>query len=72
MKMMEEALRENRPRKQEEFIFAANTGEYNQKFGAMMGMIYLGQQGMESGNLGLKKIFHQGYERFATRILRGI
>lgn len=67
---MIEALGENRPRKQEEFIFAANTGEYYQKFGAMMGMIYLGQQWMESGNLGLKNIFHQGYEGFIPKILK--
>ncbi len=63
------ALMEEDRNRQEEYIEYSMTGRYEDKFGAMMGMLYLAQEWINSGNSGLKVLFHKGYEGFLVKIL---
>lgn len=64
---MKDALRENSPEKQKQYVYEANFGNYYDKYAAMCGLIYLGRQWQSGGILRLKELFDQGYCGFAAR-----
>lgn len=68
-KTMEGALMEKDQDKQEEFIQASMTGAYQDKFGAMLGMIYLARQWTDHGNKGLVVLLQEGYKGFLSRVM---
>ena len=64
------AMREEDPAAQAEFVESSMTGKFDEKFGAMLGMLYLAQEWIKRGNLGLNELFQRGYEGFLSRILK--
>ena len=64
---MKDALRENSPEKQKQYVYEASFGNYYDKYAAMCGLIYLGRQWQSGGILRLKELFDQGYCGFAAR-----
>ena len=64
---MKNALQEKNTEKQEKYIYEANHGNYYDKYAAMCGMIYLGQEWQCGGNERLKELFFEGYNGFATK-----
>lgn len=67
--LMKEAQLETDSVKQDEFIEKSMTGNYYEKFGAMIGMIYLANQWMKHGDRSLKNIFEEGHRNFLDAIL---
>lgn len=64
---MKGALQEKNTEKQEQYVYEANHGNYYDKFAAMCGMVYLGQQWQRGDLPQLKKVFHDGYRGFAAK-----
>lgn len=67
---MKKALLEEDTSKQKQYIQASMAGAYYEKFGAMVGMLYLASEWLKKGNLGLKKIFDEGYYNFASKAIK--
>lgn len=64
---MKVALQEKHTEKQKQYIYEANHGNYYDKYAAMCGMIYLGQQWQSGGIPSLKELFCNGYNGFASK-----
>lgn len=64
---MKAALQEKDPQKQEHNVYEANNGNYYEKYAAMCGMIYLGQQWQSGAISRLKELFDLGYHGFAVK-----
>ena len=58
---------EKDPQKQEHNVYEANNGNYYEKYAAMCGMIYLGQQWQSGAISRLKELFDLGYHGFAVK-----
>ena len=67
VKKMKSALQEKDPKKQEQYVYEANVGDYYGKYACMCGMIYLGKQWKNGGVYLLKELFNQGYHGFAAK-----
>ncbi|WIV11548.1 hypothetical protein [Proteiniborus sp. MB09-C3] len=67
---MKNALLEEDTSKQKQYIQASTMGSYYERFGAMVGMLYLANEWLKNGNLGLKKIFDEGYRKFASKAIK--
>lgn len=48
---------------------AAAAGNYYEKFGAMLGMLYLTGRWLEKGNAGVKEAFDGGWQHFASKAI---
>ena len=68
--IMENALLEENPSKQEQYIQTSMAGSYYDKFGAMVGMLYLANEWLKSGNFRLKEIFDEGCYDFASKVIK--
>lgn len=67
---MKRAILEEDTSKQKQYIQASNTGSYyEEKFGAMVGMLYLADVWLNNGIIGLKKIFDEGYSNFVSKAI---
>lgn len=66
---MRKALSETDPSKQDQFVEDAMIGQFHEKFGAMVGMISLGNLWANQGKEELENSFNQGYKNFLTRVL---
>ena len=64
---MKAALKEKHPEKQSRYVYEASYGNYYDKYAAMCGMIYLGQQWQKDGISRLTELFRQGYHGFAGK-----
>ena len=64
---MKDALQEENPEAQRQYIYEANYGNYYYKYAAMCGMIYLGRQWQSNGASRLKEVFYGGYHGFAAK-----
>lgn len=64
------AILEKEVSKQKQFIQESTSGSYYEKFGAIVGMLYLANEWGKNGNLGLKKIFDEGYYNFASKAIK--
>lgn len=69
---MKNALIEEDTCKQKQYIQASMAGHYYEKFGAMIGMLYLANEWLKYGNLKLKKVFDEGYSNFASKAIKNI
>lgn len=67
---MKNALLEEDTSKQKQYIQTSMMGSYYEKFGVMVGMLYLANEWLKSGNLGLKTIFDEGYRNFASKAIK--
>lgn len=68
-KTMKNALLEEDTLKQKEYIQKSMAGSYYEKFGAMVGMLYLAHEWIKNGNYGLKRVFDEGYHGFAAKAI---
>lgn len=64
---MKAALQESSHEKQKQYLHEADCGKYYEKYAAMCGMIYLGQQWQAGGIARLRELFYQGYSGFAAK-----
>lgn len=64
------AILEEEVLKQKQFIKESTSGSYYEKFGAIVGMLYLANEWEKNGNFGLKKIFDEGYYNFASKAIK--
>ncbi len=69
---MKNALLEEDTSKQKQYIQTSMAGSYYEKFGAMVGMLYLANEWLKNGNLGLKKIFDEGYCNFSSKVILNV
>lgn len=69
LETMKEALLEEDIDKQKQYIQGSMSGSYYGKFGAMLGMLYLANIWLEHGNIGIKKVFYEGYSSFASKVI---
>lgn len=69
---MKNALIEEDTCKQKQYIQASMVGHYYEKFGAMIGMLYLANEWLKYGSLKLKKVFDEGYSNFASKAIKNI
>lgn len=67
---LKNALLEEDTSKQKQYIHAAMAGSYYEKFGAMVGMLYLANEWLKNGNLGVKRIFDEEYHNFASKAIK--
>ena len=66
---MKEALLENDSSKHDQFIEKSMIGSFHEKFGAMVGMMYLAKQWMKHGDRSVKNLFDEGHQKFLDSIL---
>ncbi len=67
--VMKEALLENDSSKHDQFIEKSMIGSFHEKFGAMVGMMYLAKQWMKHGDRSVKNLFDEGHQKFLDSIL---
>lgn len=68
--IMIEALEENDPIKQKNYLYKAIYGSYYDKYACMAGMFFLVDVWKKQGIVGLEEVFNQGYIGFAEKTVQ--